>query len=124
MQMKTQFLIFICYIIFFCFSYSFSATWNNEVLALLSIKSGLLDPLNTLQDWKLDSPHCNWTRIKCNSAGTVENLDLSHKNLNGMVSNDIQRLQYLTSLIYPMTSNNANLIHPCLSIDKVQINLC
>ncbi|KAL5059773.1 hypothetical protein RYX36_031377, partial [Vicia faba] len=76
----------------------FSAASNNELSALLSIKSGLVDPLNTLHDWKLDSPHCKWTGIKCNSAGTVENLDLSGKNLSGIVSNDIQRLQSLTCL--------------------------
>ncbi|KAK7284158.1 hypothetical protein RJT34_18899 [Clitoria ternatea] len=104
MQMKTKFfIIFLCYI--GCFSYSFAAAENDEVSALLSIKAGLIDPLNTLQDWKLhdtapgkDAAHCNWTGVKCNSAGAVEKLDLSHKNLSGRVSNDIQKLKSLTSL--------------------------
>ncbi|KAG5086469.1 hypothetical protein JHK82_053866 [Glycine max] len=102
MQMKIQIFIF-WYI--GCFSYGFAAAVTNEVSALLSIKAGLVDPLNALQDWKLhgkepgqDASHCNWTGIKCNSAGAVEKLDLSHKNLSGRVSNDIQRLESLTSL--------------------------
>ncbi|CAJ2632882.1 unnamed protein product [Trifolium pratense] len=101
MQMKTKFFIFFCYIVIFCFSYSFSTASkasNDEVSALLSIKEGLVDPLNSLHDWKLDADHCNWTGIKCNADGKVEILDLSHKNLSGIVSNDIQRLQNLTSL--------------------------
>ncbi|PNX83218.1 leucine-rich repeat receptor-like protein kinase pxl2-like protein, partial [Trifolium pratense] len=55
---------------------------NDEVSALLSIKEGLVDPLNSLHDWKLDADHCNWTGIKCNADGKVEILDLSHKNLS------------------------------------------
>ncbi|PNX58987.1 leucine-rich repeat receptor-like protein kinase pxl2-like protein, partial [Trifolium pratense] len=65
------------------FSAASKASSNDEVSALLSIKSGLVDPLNSLHDWKLDADHCNWTGIKCNTDGMVENLDLSHKNLSG-----------------------------------------
>ncbi|XP_057438488.1 MDIS1-interacting receptor like kinase 1-like [Lotus japonicus] len=103
MPMKTHFFIFFfCYI--GCFSYSFAAA-NDELSALLSIKAGLVDPLNTLQDWKLvdkalgnDAAHCNWNGVTCNSAGAVEKLDLSHKNLSGRVSDDLTRLKSLTSL--------------------------
>ncbi|KAG2405941.1 MDIS1-interacting receptor like kinase [Vigna angularis] len=102
-QMKIQLFIFFCYI--GCSSYGFSAAVNDEVSTLLSMKAGLIDPLNTLRDWKLrdkaplkDAFHCSWTGIKCNSAGAVEELDLSHKNLSGTVSYVIQRLKSLTSL--------------------------
>ncbi|KAL2344918.1 hypothetical protein Fmac_006203 [Flemingia macrophylla] len=104
MQIKIHLFIFFCYI--GCFSYGFAAAvTNEEVSALLSIKEGLVDPLNTLRDWKLhdnapgkDAAHCQWTGIECNSAGAIEKLDLSRKNLSGRVSNDIQRLKSLTSL--------------------------
>ncbi|XP_011024490.1 PREDICTED: leucine-rich repeat receptor-like protein kinase PXL2 [Populus euphratica] len=70
-----------------------------EVSALLSLKAGLLDPSNSLRDWKLSSSaHCNWAGVWCNSNGAVEKLDLSHMNLTGHVSDDIQRLESLTSL--------------------------
>ncbi|KAJ6956596.1 hypothetical protein NC652_007617 [Populus alba x Populus x berolinensis] len=73
---------------------------GDEVSALLSLKAGLLDPSNSLRDWKLSnsSAHCNWAGVWCNSGGAVEKLDLSHMNLSGHVSDDIQRLESLTSL--------------------------
>ncbi|MCH86006.1 leucine-rich repeat receptor-like protein kinase PXL2-like, partial [Trifolium medium] len=100
MQLKTQFFFFCC----ICsFPYSFYAAENNEVSALLAIKAGLVDPLNSLHDWKdadVDAAraHCNWTGVKCNSAGAVERLDISHMNLSGSVSNEIQSLKSLTFL--------------------------
>ncbi|KAL9360937.1 hypothetical protein Peur_049060 [Populus x canadensis] len=74
--------------------------FGDEVSALLSLKAGLLDPSNSLRDWKLSnsSAHCNWAGVWCNSNGAVEKLDLSHMNLTGHVSDDIQRLESLTSL--------------------------
>ncbi|KAJ6403645.1 hypothetical protein OIU84_011948 [Salix udensis] len=73
---------------------------GDQVSALLSLKAGLVDPLNSLRDWKLSnsSAHCNWAGVRCNLNGAVEKLDLSHMNLSGHVSDDIQRLESLTSL--------------------------
>ncbi|XP_061352680.1 MDIS1-interacting receptor like kinase 1-like [Gastrolobium bilobum] len=105
MQLKTQFFFFLFFSYISCFSCGFDAATNDEASVLLSIQSGLIDPLNKLHDWKLldkapgkDAVHCNWTGVKCNSAGAVEKLDLSHMNLSGSVSNEIQRLKSLTSL--------------------------
>ncbi|XP_027362976.1 MDIS1-interacting receptor like kinase 1-like [Abrus precatorius] len=103
MQLKPQFFFYFCYIC--CFSYGFVAAADDEASALLSIKEGLIDPLNSLHNWKLldkaewkDTVQCNWTGVQCNSVGSVEKLDLSHMNLSGIVSNEIQRLKSLTSL--------------------------
>ncbi|XP_043718494.1 MDIS1-interacting receptor like kinase 1-like [Telopea speciosissima] len=78
---------------------------NNEVSALLSIKQSLIDPMDQLGDWKLQSSgsvdhsiHCNWTGIWCNSNGSVEKLYLSYMNLSGSVSDDIQGLHSLVTL--------------------------
>lgn len=61
--------------------------------------------MNKLQDWKLpdkaprkDAEPCKWVGVSCNAAGAVEKLDLSHMNLSGKVSDEIQRLQSLTTL--------------------------
>ncbi|XWS36500.1 hypothetical protein CRYUN_Cryun20dG0090000 [Craigia yunnanensis] len=109
MQLKIYFLLFFCYCIGFC-SFGLAkvaekTNLNEEVSALLSIKAGLIDPLNSFHDWKLPdnvdlkySAHCNWTGVWCNSDGEVEKLDLSHMNLSGRVSDDIQRLKSLCSL--------------------------
>ncbi|KAJ0111990.1 hypothetical protein Patl1_01694 [Pistacia atlantica] len=109
MRLKVQFLVFFyCYIV--C-SYLGLAkvvqntALNDEASALLSIKAGLIDPLKRIHDWNLPdneagkySVHCNWTGVWCNSNGAVEKLDLSHMNVSGRISDDIQRLQSLTSL--------------------------
>ncbi|CAN6545246.1 unnamed protein product [Malus baccata var. baccata] len=94
---KTQLLIFL---FLCCSSFGIAAVANDEVSALLSMKAGLIDPLNSLKDWNLpeNGAHCNWTGVWCNTEGHVEKLDLSHMNLSGPVSGDIQRLQSLTSL--------------------------
>ncbi|XP_057962648.1 MDIS1-interacting receptor like kinase 1-like [Malania oleifera] len=78
---------------------------NDEVSVLLSIKSGLIDPLNCLKDWKIpaheaqkDAPvHCNWTGVWCNTKSSVEKLDISNMNLSGLISEHIQGLQSLSS---------------------------
>ncbi|KAH9785160.1 MDIS1-interacting receptor like kinase 1 [Citrus sinensis] len=103
MQLKILLLVlcFYCYIGCTCFGSAkvvAKTALNDELLALLSIKAGLVDPLNSLHDWKLPSAHCNWTGVWCNSNGAVEKLDLSHMNLSGCVSDHFQRLKSLTSL--------------------------
>ncbi|XP_039000789.1 MDIS1-interacting receptor like kinase 1-like [Hibiscus syriacus] len=103
MKLGTHFLFFffLCCRIGSC-SFSEKTNSNYEVSALLSIKAGLIDPLNSLRDWKLpengDSAHCNWTGVRCNSDGAVEKLDLSYMNLSGRVSDDVRQLKGLSSL--------------------------
>ncbi|GAY40224.1 hypothetical protein CUMW_050360 [Citrus unshiu] len=105
-------LCFYCYIGCTCFGSAkvvAKTALNDELLALLSIKAGLVDPLNSLHDWKLPSAHCNWTGVWCNSNGAVEKLDLSHMNLSGCVSDHFQRLKSLTSLnLFDVSQNFLN----------------
>ncbi|XP_050893066.1 MDIS1-interacting receptor like kinase 1 [Lathyrus oleraceus] len=101
MQLKNQFFFFLFISCIFCFHSSFSAAEKNEASALLSVKAALIDPLNSLHDWKdagEAQAHCNWTGVECNSLGAVEKLNLSHMNLSGSVSNEIQSLESLTFL--------------------------
>ncbi|XP_059663692.1 MDIS1-interacting receptor like kinase 1-like [Cornus florida] len=105
-----QDLFFFFFFFFYCYIGCLSevvekAVFTNEASILLSIKASLIDPLGQLQNWKVPnngvgniSVHCNWTGVWCNSNGDVSKLDLSHMNLSGVVSSDIQRLQSLTSL--------------------------
>lgn len=105
MRIKAQFLqpffFCCCCILFSCLG---SAS-TDEAATLLSIKAGLIDPINSLRDWELpnnsagnSAGHCNWTGVHCNSNGAVEGLDLSRMNLSGNISDDIQRLQSLSLL--------------------------
>ncbi|XP_031101966.1 leucine-rich repeat receptor-like protein kinase PXL1 [Ipomoea triloba] len=74
---------------------------DDEVSVLLSIKAGLVDPMDHLKDWGESgniSAHCGWTGVFCNSKGVVEKLDLSNKNLSGHVSEQIHGLSALSDL--------------------------
>ncbi|KAL8146883.1 uncharacterized protein LOC141707615 [Apium graveolens] len=107
-QFHCFFLLFCCYNLSNNYSHAKvvgKIEVDNEVSVLLSIKEKLIDPLDQLKDWT--SPdnniqhnyvHCKWTGVGCNSLGAVEKLDLSNKNLSGIVSSDIQKLQSLTFL--------------------------
>ncbi|XP_057472981.1 MDIS1-interacting receptor like kinase 1-like [Actinidia eriantha] len=93
------------FLLFFFLSFTEKAVLADETSILLSIKSSLVDPLDRLRDWKLPnsgigntSVHCNWTGVFCNSNGEVKRLDLSHMNLTGSVSEEIQNLRSLASL--------------------------
>ncbi|KAJ3682446.1 hypothetical protein LUZ60_015019 [Juncus effusus] len=75
-----------------------STTAPDETQALLAIKSSLIDPLDSLQNWKSGSPNCNWTGVQCDSKGSVFSLDLSNKNLSGIISKQILQLPNLQTL--------------------------
>ncbi|KAL5702476.1 hypothetical protein ACHQM5_027690 [Ranunculus cassubicifolius] len=108
--MKNKMLILFC-----CIGFYFNVVYaaNTEVTALLSIKQSLIDPLEQLKDWRLPieggDNHCKWTGVWCNSDGAIEKLDLSHKNLSGVISKDIQQLQSLTDLNISCNAISASL---------------
>ncbi|KAK7263862.1 hypothetical protein RJT34_31460 [Clitoria ternatea] len=95
---------------FFCQTHLllvFSATpLPLQLIALLSIKSSLLDPLKNLHDWDpsptFDSQHptwCSWTGITCHSkTSQITTLNLSHLNLSGTISPQIRHLSSLNHL--------------------------
>uniref|UniRef100_F6HZR2 Protein kinase domain-containing protein n=1 Tax=Vitis vinifera TaxID=29760 RepID=F6HZR2_VITVI len=102
MQVQAFLVLFFFYCCIGCYG---RGVEKDEVSVLLSIKRGLVDPLNQLGDWKVEengvgngSVHCNWTGVWCNSKGGVERLDLSHMNLSGRVLDEIERLRSLAHL--------------------------
>ncbi|XP_060186207.1 leucine-rich repeat receptor-like protein kinase PXL1 [Lycium barbarum] len=80
----------------------FVSSNGDEVSTLLAIKSSLVDPMDHLKDWNGSSSsfldHCKWSGVFCNSKSYIEKLDLSNMNLSGIVSDQIQRLESLSSL--------------------------
>lgn len=110
MNLLTLFPLFLfsCYIGFANGVVAAKVELSDQVSILLSIKESLVDPLDQLRDWTVpNNPAagnnrstipCSWKGVECNSDGAVEKLDLSHMNLTGKVSDDIQKLKSLTSL--------------------------
>ncbi|KAG6788510.1 hypothetical protein POTOM_004577 [Populus tomentosa] len=115
--MKLPFLSFLVTFSFFFYLFKtsllvFSASTPPLSLhSLLSIKTSLKDPLNTFHDWNLskasiqDPVWCSWSGVKCNpTTSQITSLDLSHRNLSGVIPAEIR---YLTSLVHLNLSGNA-----------------
>ncbi|KAJ3683113.1 hypothetical protein LUZ60_013340 [Juncus effusus] len=81
---------------------------SGDMATLLSLKSGLADPLGLLSGWK-DPPHCNWTGVTCDSLNRVTGLDLSRMNISGLISNDISLLTSITYLNLSFNSFSTSL---------------
>ncbi|XVF11211.1 hypothetical protein REPUB_Repub08aG0006500 [Reevesia pubescens] len=84
------------------------------LISLLSLKSSFKDPLSSFKDWDPtptfskpnfeDTVWCTWSGIKCNSkTAQVTSLDLSRRNLSGIIPPEIR---YLTSLVNLNLSGN------------------
>ncbi|KAL5569883.1 hypothetical protein UlMin_026458 [Ulmus minor] len=74
-----------------------------QLIALLTIKSSLKDPLSTFHDWdpsNLQKPvWCSWSGIKChNKTSQISSLNLSSRNLSGKIPPEIRYLSGLTHI--------------------------
>ncbi|KAL8502581.1 hypothetical protein ACS0TY_021646 [Phlomoides rotata] len=77
-------------------------------LALLSLKSELVDASNSLKDWSLPSEihACSWSGIKCShNSSRIIALDLSVKNLGGSLSG--KQFTIFTDLVDLNLSHNS-----------------
>ncbi|XP_043716864.1 leucine-rich repeat receptor-like protein kinase TDR [Telopea speciosissima] len=86
-----------------------SATLPLQLVSLLSLKASLKDPLSSLHDWNpntlstntgLSNPvWCSWSGVVCDQkTSQVTSLDLSHRNLSGLIPPEIRFLSELNNL--------------------------
>ncbi|KAH7537843.1 hypothetical protein FEM48_Zijuj03G0136100 [Ziziphus jujuba var. spinosa] len=114
--MRLSFLFFLTFFFFFLqISQLVSAsTVPFQLIALLSLKSSLRDPLSTFHDWDptpssskadfQDPVWCTWSGVKCHpKTSQITNLDLSRRNLSGTIPAEIR---YLSNLVYLNLSGN------------------
>ncbi|XP_023749738.1 leucine-rich repeat receptor-like protein kinase TDR [Lactuca sativa] len=102
-----------CFFFFFflCLPLSISSaatTLPLQLVSLLSLKSSLVDPLNTFKDWdpspSLSKPGfehvwCSWSGIKCDPRTfQINSLDVSNRNLSGTIPEAIKYLTHLHHL--------------------------
>ncbi|KAI9105089.1 hypothetical protein K1719_022805 [Acacia pycnantha] len=77
---------------------------NNEVQALIGIKSSLKDPNNALHNWDMyEVEPCNWAFISCTD-GSVITLQFPSQNFSGSLSPSISNLTNL--IILRLQGNN------------------
>ncbi|KAF5731057.1 Leucine-rich repeat protein kinase family protein isoform 1 [Tripterygium wilfordii] len=126
--MKPPFLFF--FFLFFCYLHQTcilvsAISLPPPLYSLLSLKSSLKDPLSTFHDWdptpayshpeSQDPIWCSWSGIKCNpKTAQVTSLDLSNRNLSGVIPVEIQYLS--PSLVHLNLSRNAfdGLLQPAI----------
>lgn len=78
---------------------------NYEVVALMAIKSALVDPYNVLENWDITSVDpCSWRMVTCSGDGYVSALGLPSQSLSGTISPGIGNLTNLQSVLL---QNNA-----------------
>ncbi|KFK39862.1 hypothetical protein AALP_AA3G298400 [Arabis alpina] len=96
------------FIFFFIFFLSSSSSYaeltdkgvNYEVLALIGIKSSLIDPHGVLMNWDDTAVDpCSWNMIGCTSDGFVLSLGAPSQNLSGTLASSIGNLTYLQSVL-------------------------
>ncbi|KAJ0230632.1 Protein NSP-INTERACTING KINASE 2 [Hirschfeldia incana] len=73
---------------------------NYEVLALIGIKSSLIDPHGVLMNWDDTAVDpCSWNMITCSVDGFVLSLGAPSQNLSGTLSSSIGNLTYLQTVL-------------------------
>ncbi|KAJ4901159.1 Protein NSP-INTERACTING KINASE 2 [Raphanus sativus] len=73
---------------------------NYEVLALIGIKSSLIDPHGVLMNWDDTAVDpCSWNMITCSADGFVLSLGAPSQNLSGTLSSSIGNLTYLQTVL-------------------------
>ncbi|KAF3451425.1 hypothetical protein FNV43_RR07520 [Rhamnella rubrinervis] len=83
---------------------------NQEGLYLQSVKHSLDDPDSALSNWNdRDETPCSWSRITCDSSGSVYSVDLSNTNIAGAFPSLLCRLPNLTFISLYNNSINSTL---------------
>ncbi|KAJ0764659.1 putative protein kinase RLK-Pelle-LRR-XI-1 family [Helianthus annuus] len=107
-----SFLFFFSFFMLFLFA---ASALQSELVALLSLKASLKDPLNSFHEWEVsasesgagtvpDSFWCVWSGVTCDP-GTrqIHSLDISNRNVSGTIPKNIR---YLTGLRFLNISGN------------------
>ncbi|KAK4740951.1 hypothetical protein SAY87_024539 [Trapa incisa] len=80
---------------------------ETDRLALLEFKASVLDPLGAMRSWNSSIHFCQWDGVACDPRHQrVVTLDLSYRNLSGIISPHIGNLSFLREL--DLTGNFLN----------------
>ncbi|XP_009769216.1 receptor-like protein kinase 7 [Nicotiana sylvestris] len=115
-------------LMFFSIFSFFSVAFSDELQTLLSIKSSLTNPTtktNVFKNWEPNTPLCNFTGIKCNSNGSVKELELSSQSLSGFVPFDkicsLNSLEKLSLGFNSLSGRVTNDLNNCVSLNYLDV---
>ncbi|MBA0765668.1 hypothetical protein Gotri_014827, partial [Gossypium trilobum] len=95
MNIRTEISVLVCCLVFSCLSTSGSPSngVGSEVIALMGIKSFLVDPIGVLENWDEASPDpCSWSMVTCSADGQVIGLGAPSQGLSGVLAPSIGNL--------------------------------
>ncbi|KFK39861.1 hypothetical protein AALP_AA3G298300 [Arabis alpina] len=94
---------------------------NIEVLALLEIKSSLVDPHGVLMNWDgtLFDP-CSWNMIACSPDGSVVSIGAASQNLSGTLAPSIGNLTNLQTVVLQKNSITGHIPHEIGKLMKLK----
>ncbi|XP_020587769.1 probable LRR receptor-like serine/threonine-protein kinase At5g45780 [Phalaenopsis equestris] len=73
---------------------------NNEVVALMSMKSMMRDEVGVMRGWDINSVDpCTWTMVGCSPNGLVISLEMANNGLSGMLSASVGNLSHLQTML-------------------------
>ncbi|KAH6780632.1 HAESA-like 1 [Perilla frutescens var. hirtella] len=127
MQMRASLPPFLLLLVFILHSTHISLSLNQEGIYLQRAKLSLSDPKGSLSNWTADAAAtpCNWTRVTCNSRGSVVSLDLSSAALAGPFPISLCRLPSLSSLSLSYNFINSSIptsISACRSLVTLDLS--
>ncbi|XP_027360227.1 protein NSP-INTERACTING KINASE 3 isoform X2 [Abrus precatorius] len=94
---------------------------NYEVVALMAIKTDLIDPHNVLENWDINSVDpCSWRMITCSPDGYVSALGLPSQNLSGTLSPGIGNLTNLQSVLLQNNAMSGQIPAAIGNLEKLQ----
>ncbi|KAJ7965840.1 Receptor-like protein kinase [Quillaja saponaria] len=110
----------LCYIL--CFLSLLSGIKSDEIQILLKLKSSLHSSISkTFDSWIPTNSRCNFDGITCNSNGSVREIELSNRNLSGVLPFDsICQLQSLEKLSFGSNSLSGKITEDLNNCIKLQ----
>ncbi|KAL6571864.1 Protein NSP-INTERACTING KINASE 3 [Orobanche hederae] len=94
---------------------------NNEVVALIAMKNGLVDPYNVLENWDSNSVDpCSWRMVTCSTDGYVSILGLPGQSLSGTLSSSIGNLTHLQSVLLQNNGIRGSIPHVIGNLEKLE----
>ncbi|CAM8956161.1 unnamed protein product [Rhodiola kirilowii] len=94
---------------------------NFEVVALMAIKSSLVDPHNVLENWDINSVDpCSWRMVTCSTDGYVSSLELPSQSLSGTLSPGIGNLSNLENILLQSNSISGPIPTTIGKLEKLQ----
>ncbi|TYH24987.1 hypothetical protein ES288_A03G133500v1 [Gossypium darwinii] len=123
MSIRTEISVLVCCLVFSRLSTSGSPSngVGSEVIALMGIKSFLVDPNGVLENWDEASPDpCTWSMVTCSADGQVIGLGAPSQGLSGVLAPSIGNLTNIQTVLLQDNNISGNIPSEIGKLSKLQ----